>query len=88
MAEARAYPAERAAEICGVPADDIRTLARWYREATPATIAWGNGLERNQNGGSGVRAIAALPALAGKFGVPGADWSRRRATPFRPTPTA
>ncbi len=71
MSEAREYPAERAAEICGVPAEDIRTLARWYFEATPATIAWGNGLERNQNGGSGVRAIAALPALAGKFGVPG-----------------
>ena len=71
MAEARAYPPERAAEICGVPADDIRTLARWYHEARPATIAWGNGLERNQNGGSGVRAIAALPALAGKFGIPG-----------------
>jgi anaerobic selenocysteine-containing dehydrogenase len=34
-------------------------------------IAWGNGLERNQNGGSGLRAIAALPALAGKFGVAG-----------------
>ncbi len=71
MAEANAYPAERAAEICGVPADDIRTLARWYHEATPAIIAWGNGLERNQNGGSGVRAIAALPALAGNLGVPG-----------------
>lgn len=71
MAEARRYDAQRAAEICGVPAEDIRTLARWYREATPAVIAWGNGLERNQNGGSGVRAIAALPALAGKFGVPG-----------------
>jgi anaerobic selenocysteine-containing dehydrogenase len=71
MAEASAYPPERAAEICGVPAEDIRTLARWYHEATPAIIAWGNGLERNQNGGSGVRAIAALPALAGKFGVPG-----------------
>jgi anaerobic selenocysteine-containing dehydrogenase len=28
-------------------------------------------LERNQNGGSGLRAIAALPALAGKFGVAG-----------------
>ncbi len=62
---------ERAAEICGIPADDIRTLARWYHEATPAVIAWGNGLERNQNGGSGLRAIAALPALAGKFGVAG-----------------
>ncbi len=71
MGAARAYPADRAAAICGVPAQDIRTLAAWYREATPAVIAWGNGLERNQNGGSGLRAIAALPALAGKFGVAG-----------------
>lgn len=71
MAVARAYPPERAAEICGVELEDIRTLARWYLEASPAVIAWGNGLERNQNGGSGVRAIAALPALAGKFGVAG-----------------
>ncbi len=71
MAAARAFPPERAAEVCGVSAEDIRRFARWYHEAQPATIAWGNGLERNQNGGSGVRAIAALPALAGKFGVPG-----------------
>jgi anaerobic selenocysteine-containing dehydrogenase len=71
MAAAREYPPERAAGICGVELDDIRTLARWYQEDSPAVIAWGNGLERNQNGGSGLRAIAALPALAGKFGVPG-----------------
>jgi len=71
MAAARAYPPERAAQICGVAEQDIRTLATWYREASPAVIAWGNGLERNQNGGAGLRAIAALPALAGKFGVPG-----------------
>src|SRR5207244_11201132 len=71
MRAARAYPPERAAEICGVGLDDVRTLARWYKESTPAVIAWGNGLERNRNGGSGLRAIAALPALAGEFGVPG-----------------
>jgi anaerobic selenocysteine-containing dehydrogenase len=71
MERAREYPPERAAKVCGVPAEDIRTLARWYRDSAPAVIAWGNGLERNQNGGSGLRAIAALPALAGKFGVPG-----------------
>ena len=71
MQAAREYPPERAAQICGVEIDDIRTLARWYMEASPAVIAWGNGLERNQNGGSGLRAIAALPALAGKFGVTG-----------------
>ena len=71
MDAARAYPPERAAEICGIPLADILKLAQWYHEATPAVIAWGNGLERNQNGGSGLRAIAALPALAGKFGVAG-----------------
>jgi anaerobic selenocysteine-containing dehydrogenase len=71
MEAASAYPPERAAEICGVDLGDIRTLARWYKEESPAVIAWGNGLERNQNGGSGLRAIAALPALAGKFGVAG-----------------
>jgi anaerobic selenocysteine-containing dehydrogenase len=71
MESARNYPPEVAAGICDVPVEDIRTLAQWYRDANPAVIAWGNGLERNRNGGSGVRAIAALPALAGKFGVPG-----------------
>ncbi len=71
MEAAHAYPPERAAQICGVALADIRTLARWYQQASPAVIAWGNGLERNQNGGSGLRAIAALPALAGKFGVAG-----------------
>ena len=71
MAGARDWTPERAAEVCGVSAADIRTVTLWYRDAQPAVIAWGNGLERNQNGGSGIRAIAALPALAGKFGVPG-----------------
>ncbi|MDE2219315.1 MAG: molybdopterin-dependent oxidoreductase, partial [Gammaproteobacteria bacterium] len=71
MAVAREYPAERAAQVCGLAPEDIRQLAQWYREAAPALIAWGNGLERNQNGGAGIRAIAALPALAGKFGVAG-----------------
>ena len=71
MAKARAYPAEKAAEVCGVPVEAIRSFASAYRESAPAAIVIGNGLERNRNGGSGIRAIFALPALAGKFGVPG-----------------
>ena len=71
MAEARAFPAERAAQVCGVPAEAIEALASLYRESTSAAITIGNGLERNRNGGSGIRAIFALPTLAGKFGVPG-----------------
>ena len=71
MTSARRYPVAEAARICGVPEAEIRTLAEWYHTLSPAAISVGNGLERNQNGGSGIRAIFALPALAGKFGVPG-----------------
>lgn len=71
MAEARSWSVERAAAECGVDAEAIRTLAHWYADAKPALLAVGNGLERNQNGGNGVRAILALPVLAGKWGVAG-----------------
>jgi hypothetical protein len=71
MAGARRYSVADAARICQVPEAQIRQLAEWYHTLSPASISVGNGLERNQNGGSGIRAIFALPALAGKFGVPG-----------------
>jgi anaerobic selenocysteine-containing dehydrogenase len=68
MQAARAWPAEKAAATCGVSALDIRVLARWMAEADPLVMAPGNGLERGRNGGSGVRAAIALPALIGKLG--------------------
>jgi anaerobic selenocysteine-containing dehydrogenase len=68
MARAREWPAARAAEACGVPEAQILTLARWMAEAEPLVLAPGNGLERGRNGGSGIRAAIALPALLGKFG--------------------
>jgi len=46
----------------------------------------GNGLERNQNGGSGVRAVFALPALAGKFGVKGGGLVNSARAAFPRTP--
>jgi len=67
MERARQFDLERAAEITGVAADMIARLARLYHESEPAVISTGNGLERNRNGGSGIRAIFALPALTGKF---------------------
>ncbi len=72
MTQARPFTIERAAEITGVPADDILQLATWYEAAEAAAIATGNGLERNRNGGAGIRAIFALPALTGKFSHPAA----------------
>src|SRR5260370_20258803 len=71
MALARKWTLAAAARECGVAETAIQQLAEWFRAISPAAISVGNGLERNQNGGSGVRAVFALPALAGKFGVLG-----------------
>jgi anaerobic selenocysteine-containing dehydrogenase len=68
MAQAREWPAARAAAACGVPENQILTLASWLAEADPLVLAPGNGLERGRNGGSGIRAAIALPALLGKLG--------------------
>jgi anaerobic selenocysteine-containing dehydrogenase len=86
MEQARRYSPARAAEVCGVPEAQIRELAEWYRTLAPAAISVGNGLERNQNGGSGIRAVMALPALAGKFGVRGGGLVNGAGFAFPKTP--
>src|SRR6266446_3991025 len=86
MALARRYGVAEAADLCGVPADHVRTLAEWYATISPAAISVGNGLERNQNGGSGIRAVFALPALAGKLGVPGGGLINGAGFAFPKTP--
>jgi anaerobic selenocysteine-containing dehydrogenase len=68
MARARKWPAARAAEACGLPQSQILTFAQWLAEAKSLVLAPGNGLERGRNGGSGIRAAIALPALLGKLG--------------------
>jgi anaerobic selenocysteine-containing dehydrogenase len=67
MQAASAWPAEAACIQCGVPMEQIQTLATWMAEADPLVMAPGNGLERGRNGGSGVRSAVALPALLGKL---------------------
>lgn len=75
--ERRAEPwtLERAAATSGVPASDLETLARWWRDTAPALVRCGWGQERNRNGGSSSAAILALPVVAGKMGVRGGGWS-------------
>lgn len=68
MAQAREWPAVRAAGVCGLRVEDILTLADWIAAADPLVFAPGNGWERGRNGGSGARAAFALPALLGKMG--------------------
>jgi anaerobic selenocysteine-containing dehydrogenase len=86
MALARPWTPEAAAGVTGVTAEGIRQLAGWYRTLSPAAISVGNGLERNRNGGSGIRAVFALPALAGKWGVPGGGCVNGAGFSFPKTP--
>jgi anaerobic selenocysteine-containing dehydrogenase len=86
MAEARRFSVAEAARICRVPEAQILQLAEWYHLLAPAAITVGNGLERNQNGGSGIRAVFALPALAGKFGVRGGGLINAAGFAFPKTP--
>lgn len=61
----------RAAEVCGLGASDIAALAERWATTRPALLRPGWGLERNRNGGSAFRAVLALAALCGHFGVRG-----------------
>jgi len=71
MEPARRMSMDQAAGICGVPTDNIRSLASMMAELSPATIAIGNGMERNRNGGACMRAAMALAAITGQFGTKG-----------------
>ncbi len=65
------FSPRRAADITGIPADDIIRLARRYATERPSLIKIADGLQRHSNGGQTVRAILTLPALTGQYGVRG-----------------
>jgi len=66
------YPPERVAAITGVPEGILVDLARRYAGTKPGVVKIADGINRNRNGGQTVRAICALPAITGQYGVRGA----------------
>ena len=70
-ARAQQWPPERAAQVCGVPAAQIASLARDYGMSlvnqTPAAIRVNYGMQRVRGGGNATRAVACLPALIGAW---------------------
>lgn len=64
---AREYTPERVAAWTGMTAAEIEQLAREYATTRPAAIRMNYGVQRSQNGGAAVRAIAMLPALTGAW---------------------
>ncbi|GHC78898.1 molybdopterin containing oxidoreductase [Pseudorhodoferax aquiterrae] len=67
------WPPARAAEVCGVPQEQIERLARDYGacrsggEGGSAAIRLNYGMQRTRGGGNAVRAVASLPALIGAW---------------------
>ncbi len=68
---ALAWDSERAEAVCGVPAEQIASLARDYGMSlvnqTPAAIRLNYGMQRVRGGGNATRAVACLPALVGAW---------------------
>jgi anaerobic selenocysteine-containing dehydrogenase len=61
------YPPERVSSLTGISVADIERLAHDYATTTPAVIRVNYGVQRSDNGGAAMRAIAMLPALIGAW---------------------
>jgi len=60
---------EKAAEICGVSADDIRAAARLYAKAEKASIFYSMGVTQHTTGTEGVMSLSNLSLLCGNIGI-------------------
>ena len=66
-ARAAEYPPERVSALCGLPAEQIASLARAYATTRPAFIRYGVGMMRAAGAGAAVRAVVSLAALCGHW---------------------
>jgi len=57
--------------ICGIPADEIRTVARKYARANAAIIFWGMGVSQHTHGTDNARCLISLALMCGQTGRAG-----------------
>ena len=69
VAAVSSYTPEKAAEICGVNADDIRAAARLYAKAAKAAIFYSMGVTQHTTGTEGVMSLSNLAMLCGNIGI-------------------
>jgi len=70
------WTAERAADTCGLAADEIEQLARDYATATTPAIRTLIGAEHHENGAMFHRTLGCLPALVGAWATRGGGIAR------------
>ena len=68
---AKNFPPEKMAPICGIPAETIREVAREYATAKGSMILWGMGISQHVHGTDNARCLIALTLMTGQVGRPG-----------------
>jgi formate dehydrogenase major subunit len=71
QAHLKDYPPEKMAEICGIDADTLRTVARTFAQAKAAMIFWGMGISQHIHGTDNSRCLISLALMCGQVGRPG-----------------
>ncbi len=65
------YSPEKMAPICGIPAEDIKEVARLYATSKGSMILWGMGVSQHVHGTDNARCLIALALMTGQIGRPG-----------------
>ncbi|MBF0251902.1 MAG: formate dehydrogenase subunit alpha [Alphaproteobacteria bacterium] len=68
----RPHTPEAMSARCGIPADELRRVARLIGTAENAMILWGMGVSQHAHGTDNARCLIALALLTGNVGRPGA----------------
>ena len=66
------FSPDKMAPLCGIEAEELRTLARKIANAGAAMIFWGMGIAQHTHGTDNARCLIALALLCGQIGRPGA----------------
>jgi formate dehydrogenase major subunit len=66
------FPPEKMAEICGIDAETLRTVARDFATAKAGMIFWGMGVSQHIHGTDNSRCLISLALMTGHVGRPGA----------------
>lgn len=65
------YSPEKMADICGIDADTLRSVARTYATAEASIIFWGMGISQHVHGTDNSRCLITLALITGQIGRPG-----------------
>jgi formate dehydrogenase major subunit len=65
------YAPETMADLCGIPAAQIREVARLFANSKGSMVLWGMGISQHIHGTDNARCLIALVLVSGQIGKPG-----------------